>query len=65
MTKKSAQFKEGEKVYTSGLGDLFPEGLLVGKVVSISDPVDSEFLKIEISFSSSPVNQDYFLIHAK
>ena len=63
--KKTAQFQQGEKVYTSGLGDLFPEGLLVGKVVSISDPVDSEFLKIEISFSSSPVNQDYFLIHAK
>ena len=63
--KKTAQFQEGEKVYTSGLGDLFPEGILVGEVVSITDPVDSEFLKIEISFSSSPLNQDYFLIHAK
>ena len=63
--KKTAKFQEGEKVYTSGLGDLFPEGILVGEVVSITDPVDSEFLKIEISFSSSPLNQDYFLIHAK
>ena len=63
--KKTAQFQEGEKVYTSGLGDLFPEGILVGEVVSITDPVDSEFLKIEISFSSSPLNQDYFLINAK
>tara|TARA_B100000530_G_C15907851_1_gene468083 strand:- start:581 stop:1432 length:852 start_codon:yes stop_codon:yes gene_type:complete len=63
--KKTAQFQEGEKVYTSGLGDLFPEGILVGEVVSITDLVDSEFLKIEISFSSSPLNQDYFLIHAK
>ena len=63
--KKTASFREGEKLYTSGLGDVFPQGLLVGEIVSIRDPVDSEFLKIEISFSSSPINQDYFLIHAK
>ena len=63
--KKTASFREGEKLYTSGLGDVFPQGLLVGEIVSISDPVDSEFLKIEISFSSSPINQDYFLIYAK
>ena len=63
--KKTASFREGEKLYTSGLGDVFPQGLLVGEIVSISDPVDSEFLKIEISFFSSPINQDYFLIHAK
>ena len=63
--KKTARFLEGEKIYTSGLGEVFPEGLLVGEVVSISDPVDSEFLKIEVSFSSTPINRDYFLIHAK
>ena len=63
--KKTASFREGEKVFTSGLGDVFPPGLLVGEIVSIRDPVDSEFLKIEISFFSSPINQDYFLIHAK
>ncbi len=63
--KKTASFREGEKLFTSGLGDVFPQGLLVGEIVSISDPVDSEFLKIEISFFSSPINQDYFLIHAK
>lgn len=63
--KKTAGFIEGEKVYSSGLGDIFPEGLLVGEVVSISDPVDSEFLQVEISFFSTPINRDYFLIHAK
>ena len=63
--KKTARFLEGEKIYTSGLGEVFPEGLLVGEVVSISDPVDSEFLKIEVSCSSTPINRDYFLIHAK
>ena len=63
--KKTANFKKGEKIYTSGLGEVFPEGLLVGEITSITDPVDSEFLKIEISFVSSPINRDYFLIYAE
>ena len=63
--KKTAGFRKGEKIYTSGLGDLFPEGLLVGEITSITDPVDSEFLKIEISFVSSPINRDYFLIYVQ
>ena len=60
--KKTAKFYEGEDIFTSGLGDIFPEGLKVGEIVSISDSTDSEFLKIEVSFSSNPVNSDYFLI---
>jgi len=60
--KKTAKFNEGEDIFTSGLGDIFPEGLKVGEIVSISDSTDSEFLKIEVSFSSNPVNSDYFLI---
>ena len=60
--KKTAKFYEGEDIFTSGLGEIFPEGLKVGEIVSISDSADSEFLKIEVSFSSNPVNSDYFLI---
>mgnify|MGYP001440353839 FL=1 len=60
---KTAEFSAGERVYTSGLGEIFPDGILVGEVVSVSDPVDSEFLEVEIFFYSDPVNQDYFLIH--
>ena len=60
---KTAEFSVGERVYTSGLGEIFPDGLLVGEVVSVIDPVDSEFLEVEISFYSDPVNQDYFLIY--
>ena len=62
---KTAEFSAGERVYTSGLGEIFPDGILVGEVVSVSDPVDSEFLEVEIFFYSDPVNQDYFLIHKK
>ena len=60
---KTAKFSAGERVYTSGLGDIFPSGLLVGEVVSVTDPVDSEFLEVEIFFYSDPLNQDYFLIY--
>ena len=60
---KTAEFSAGEKVYTSGLGEIFPDGILVGEVLSVSDPVDSEFLDVEIFFYSDPINQDYFLIY--
>ena len=60
---KTAEFLDGERVYTSGLGDIFPDGVLVGEVVSVTDPVDSEFLEVEIFFYSDPANQDYFLIY--
>ena len=61
--KKTAKFSVGEKVYTSGLGEIFPSGILVGEIYSINDPADSEFLEIEISFSQNPLNRDYFLIY--
>ncbi len=60
---KTAEFSVGEKVYTSGLGEIFPDGILVGEVVSVTDPVDSEFLEVEIFFYSNPTNQDFFLIY--
>ena len=61
--KKTAKFSVGEKVYTSGLGEIFPSGIIVGEIYSINDPADSEFLEIEISFSQTPLNRDYFLIY--
>tara|TARA_B100000214_G_scaffold12269_1_gene8780 strand:- start:679 stop:1083 length:405 start_codon:yes stop_codon:yes gene_type:complete len=60
--KKTASFSEGELLFTSGLGDIFPEGLQVGRISSIQDLTDSEFLKIEVSLFSSPIDNDYFLI---
>ena len=61
--KKTAKLSVGEKVYTSGLAEIFPSGILVGEIYSINDPADSEFLEIEISFSQTPLNRDYFLIY--
>jgi len=45
------------------LGGVFPQNILVGEIISIEDPADSEFLRIEIDFSQTPINQDFFLIY--
>ncbi len=61
--KKTASYELGEKVYTSGIAGIFPAGIYVGQITSIDDLVDSEFLKIEVSFMQSPINQDFYLIY--
>ena len=53
----------GEKLYTSGIAGIFPEGILVGEIVTINDLTDSEYLEIEVSFIQSPLNQDFYLIY--
>ena len=60
--KKTASFKEGEELYSSGLGDVFPPNYLVGKIVLIEDKPDNEFLHIEVEFIDLPEDQDYFLV---
>ena len=61
--KKTASYKLGEKVYTSGIAGLLPEGILVGEITSIEDLADSEFLNVEVSFVQSPFNQDFYLVY--
>ena len=61
--KKTSTYELGEKVYTSGIAGVFPEGIFVGEITSIDDLSDSEFLKIEVSFLQSPFNQDFYLIY--
>ncbi len=60
--KKSAEFKIGEELYSSGLGGVYPSGYPVAKIKTIKDNPDSEFLDIQVSFLQSPVDQDYFLV---
>ncbi len=61
--KKTASYELGEKVYTSGIAGIFPEGIFVGEITSIDDHADSEFLEVKISFMQSPFNQDFYLIY--
>jgi rod shape-determining protein MreC len=63
--KKTAAFKEGEDLYSSGLGKVFPPNYLVGKVVLIEDTPDNEFLNIDVEFIDLPEEQDYFLVFTK
>ena len=61
--KKTASYELGEKVYTSGIAGIYPEGIFVGEITTIDDLADSEFLKVEVSFVQSPFNQDFYLIY--
>ena len=61
--KKTASYELGEKVYTSGIAGIFPEGIFVGEITSIDDLADNEFLEVEVSFMQSPINQDFYLIY--
>jgi len=61
--KKTASYELGEKVYSSGIAGIFPEGIYVGEITSIDDFTDSEFLTVEVSFMQSPFNQDFYLIY--
>ena len=61
--KKTASYELGEKVYTSGIAGIFPEGIFVGEITSINDLADSEFLKVEVSLMQSPFNQEFYLIY--
>ena len=61
--KKTASYELGEKVYSSGIAGIFPEGIYVGEITSIDDLPDSQYLKVEVSFMQSPFNQDFYLIY--
>ena len=63
--KKTSTFKEGEELYSSGLGEVFPPNYLVGRVIHIEDKPDNEFLNIEVEFLKLPEEQDYFLVFIK
>jgi len=63
--KKTAAFKEGEDLYSSGLGKVFPPNYLVGRVLLIEDRPDNEFLNIDVEFLDLPEDQDYFLVFTK
>ena len=46
--KKTTSLKEGENLYSSGLGEVFPPNFLVGQIVSVNDKTDNEFLEVEV-----------------
>ncbi len=63
--KKTATFKKGERLYSSGLGGVFPPNYLVGRIILVEDKPDNEFLNIEVEFLKLPEKQDYFLVFTK
>ena len=63
--KKTATFKKGEELFSSGLGKVFPPNYLVGRVIHVEDEPDNEFLNIEVEFLKLPEEQEYFLVFTK
>ena len=61
--KKTSKYSLGEILYTSGLGDIFPAGFPVARIVKIIDRPDNNYLDISIEFISNPLNEDLFLIY--
>ena len=61
--KKTSKYSLGEILYTSGLGDIFPAGFPVARIVKIIDRPDNKYLDISIDFISNPLNEDLFLIY--
>ena len=60
--KKTSLLREGENLYSSGLGEVFPPNFLVGKIISVKDRPDDEFLIVEVEFLDFPEEKDFFLI---
>tara|TARA_B100001250_G_scaffold251413_1_gene216093 strand:+ start:3527 stop:4381 length:855 start_codon:yes stop_codon:yes gene_type:complete len=63
--KKTASFESGEKLYSSGLGELFPQNHLVGTISSIKESPDNDYLTIEVDLLDLPKGQEYFLVFTK
>ena len=61
--KKTSKYSLGEILHTSGLGDIFPAGFPVARIVKIIDSPDNNYLDISIEFISNPLNEDLFLIY--
>ena len=61
--KKTAPFKVGEILYSSGIGKIFPKGFKVGVITAIKDRPDNIFLDIKVNMIEDPYNKDYFFIY--
>ena len=63
--KKTASFESGERLYSSGLGELFPQNYLVGTISSVEAMPDNDYLTIEVDLLDLPKDQEYFLVFTK
>jgi rod shape-determining protein MreC len=56
---KMSDIQEASLVMTSGLGGVFPKGVIIGKVLSISAISINEF-RVDIALDGNPLDHNYF-----
>ena len=57
----SESFSIGDSFYSSGLGGIFPEGLLIGKISSIKLDDDKQTI-IELESIANPLAQNHVMV---
>ena len=60
--RKSVIVYEGDIAYTSGISDIYPEGIPVAKVVSISDEINQDFKSIVVKILADFNKLDYVYV---
>lgn len=59
---KHVKIAVGDTVVTSGYSELFPEGVMIGRVKRFKAEADKNFLDIEVSLSANMNNLDYVYV---
>tara|TARA_Y100000996_G_scaffold18890_1_gene13989 strand:+ start:1386 stop:2165 length:780 start_codon:yes stop_codon:yes gene_type:complete len=59
---KSAKIKNGDIIYTSGLGEIYPPDIPVCKVISVNDDSDKPYLNVIVEILADLSNLNYVFI---
>ena len=59
---KSAEINVNDIVYTSGISTIYPEGIKVGKVISVNKENDKAFQDIVVEILADLHNYNYIFV---
>ena len=59
---KSVEIKEGDIIYTSGIGEIYPPDIPVCKVLSVTDDSDKPYLTVIVEILADLTNLNYVFV---